>query len=78
VRLRSPHGARNPGGFDYEQWLLVNGYGATGYVRGAVPLPARTDLPATWLKFRATLAARLVAAVPDADGAALITALALG
>ncbi|MEO8464421.1 MAG: DNA internalization-related competence protein ComEC/Rec2 [Gammaproteobacteria bacterium] len=78
VRLRSPHGARNPGGFDYEQWLLVNGYGATGYVRGAARLPARTDLAATWLKFRATLAARLVAAAPDDDGAALIAALALG
>ena len=78
VRLRSPHGARNPGGFDYEQWLLMNGYGATGYVRSAAPLPARTDLAATWLKFRSTLAARLVAAVPDRDGAALITALALG
>ena len=23
ARLRAPHGARNPGGFDYEQWLLV-------------------------------------------------------
>ncbi len=78
VRLRSPHGARNPGGFDYEQWLLVNSYGATGYVRGAVPLPARTDLPAMWLRFRATLAARLVAAVPKGDSAALITALAVG
>ena len=78
VRLRSPHGARNPGGFDYEQWLLMNGYGATGYVRAATPLPARMNLTARWLKFRATLAARLVAAMPDRDGAALITALALG
>jgi len=78
VRLRSPHGARNPGGFDYEQWLLVNGYGATGYVRGAVPLPAQEGLAPGWLRFRGTLAARLVAAAPDADGAALITALALG
>ena len=33
ARLRPPRGARNPGGFDYERWLLVNGYGATGYVR---------------------------------------------
>ncbi len=33
ARLRPPRGTRNPGGFDYEQWLLVNGYGATGYVR---------------------------------------------
>jgi competence protein ComEC len=78
VRLRSPHGARNPGGFDYEQWLLVNDYGATGYVRAAAPLPVQRGLEPTWLKFRAALAARLVAAVPDADGAALITALALG
>ena len=37
ARLRPPRGLHNPGGFDYEQWLLVNGYGATGYVRsGAV------------------------------------------
>ena len=57
VRLRSPHGARNPGGFDYEQWLLVNGYGATGYVRAAAALPARTDLAARWVKFRAGNAA---------------------
>jgi competence protein ComEC len=78
VRLRSPHGARNPGGFDYEQWLLVNGYGATGYVRDAAPLPAPRGFEPAWLTFRATLAARLVAAVPDADGAALVTALALG
>ena len=45
ARLRPPRGARNPGGFDYEQWLLVNGYGATGYVRsGAVDAEARGDL----------------------------------
>jgi len=33
VRLRAPRGLANPGGFDYEQWLLVNDFGATGYVR---------------------------------------------
>jgi competence protein ComEC len=37
ARLRAPHGARNPGGFDYEQWLLVTGHGATGYVRSEAP-----------------------------------------
>jgi competence protein ComEC len=78
VRLRPPRGARNPRGFDYEQWLTVNGYGATGYVRsGAVAAPVET-WPAQWLRFRATLAARLEAAAPDADGAALLIALALG
>ena len=33
VRLRRPHGNLNPGGFDYEAWLLERGVGATGYVR---------------------------------------------
>jgi len=35
VRLKPPHGFSNPGGFDYEGWLLRQGIGATGYVRRA-------------------------------------------
>jgi competence protein ComEC len=78
VRLRPPLGARNPGGFDYEQWLLVNGYGATGYVRQAAGAPPTSRLRDAWLGFRAALAERLRAAAPDEDGAALVAALALG
>lgn len=37
VRLKRPHGGANPGGFDYEAWLLERGIRATGYVR---PAPA--------------------------------------
>jgi competence protein ComEC len=33
VKLKRPHGYQNPGGFDYERWLLARGIGATGYVR---------------------------------------------
>lgn len=33
VRLRAPHGTRNPQGFDYELWLWEQGLQATGYVR---------------------------------------------
>ncbi len=33
VRLKRPHGLRNPGGFDYEKWLYAHRIGATGYVR---------------------------------------------
>jgi competence protein ComEC len=33
VRLQRPHGNANPGGFDYEVWLLEQGVRATGYVR---------------------------------------------
>ncbi len=34
VRLRAPHGQRNPHGFDYELWMWERGLQATGYVRG--------------------------------------------
>lgn len=33
VRLNRPHGFANPGGFDYEGWLLMQGFAAKGYVR---------------------------------------------
>ena len=79
ARLRPPHGLRNPGGFDYERWLLQNGYGATGYVRSAEPAPhASGGMRRRWLNFRATLAERIAASAPDADAAALLTALAIG
>lgn len=34
VRLKQPHGFRNPGGFDYEGWLFQRRIRATGYVVG--------------------------------------------
>ena len=79
ARLRPPRGLHNPGGFDYEQWLLVNGYGATGYVRsGVVGVAIDGGMQARWHGFRGVLAERIGAASSDADGAALLTALALG
>ena len=33
VRLKAPHGLRNPHGFDYELWMWEQGVQATGYVR---------------------------------------------
>ena len=44
VRLKRPHGAANPFGFDYEYWLLEEGLRATGYVRpGADDAGASAD-----------------------------------
>lgn len=45
VRLRRPHGALNPGGFDLEAWLLERNVRATGYVRDgrADEAPQRLD-----------------------------------
>ena len=79
ARLRSPHGARNPGGFDYEQWLLMTGHGATGYVRAEVrPAHVQRTLASSWLVLRARIAARIGDVLGDGDAAALVTALAIG
>lgn len=47
IRLKRPHGFRNPGGFDYEAWLLRQGVRATGYVKNLPKAEVRrskTDL----------------------------------
>ena len=40
ARLRQPHGAQNPGGFDLELFLFEQGIRATGYVRARAGQPA--------------------------------------
>ena len=45
VRLKRPHGTMNPGGFDFEAWMLERNLRATGYVRAGRndPAPVRTQ-----------------------------------
>ncbi|MBS1138786.1 MAG: ComEC/Rec2-related protein:DNA internalization-related competence protein ComEC/Rec2 [Proteobacteria bacterium] len=45
VRLKRPHGNANPGGFDYEAWLLERNIRASGYVR---PNPAQRQVEMVW------------------------------
>lgn len=50
VRVRLPHGSRNPHGFDYERWLWEQGVQAVGYVRQGTSVAAPELLgPRTWL-----------------------------
>ena len=42
VRLKRPHGAVNPGGFDFEGWMLERNLRASGYVRAGRADPLRT------------------------------------
>jgi len=51
VRLKRPHGYRNPGGFDYEAWLARQGIRATGYVKNI----RRSDLPGSALPMTNTM-----------------------
>ncbi|MDX1610172.1 MAG: DNA internalization-related competence protein ComEC/Rec2, partial [Halofilum sp. (in: g-proteobacteria)] len=78
VRLRSPRGFANPGGFDYGRWLFRHGIGATGYVRdapGPVRLaPARPSIDA----LRAGLRARLAPVLEQLEHPGMLRALTLG
>lgn len=80
VRLKSPHGFANPGGFDYERWLFRQQIKATGYVRD--PDTAQrldTGTEPYWLdRWRQRLRDALHQALPGGVGAALIPALVIG
>ncbi|CAH0188156.1 ComE operon protein 3 [Massilia sp. Bi118] len=82
VRLQRPHGNANPGGFDYEAWLLEQGVRATGYVRvdsGNAQLDAFVPRAGTLIeRARAVLRDRIQAALPDRQYAGVIVALVIG
>jgi competence protein ComEC len=78
VRLNRPHGFANPGGFDYEGWLLMQGYAAKGYVRDT-PL---NQLLGTGFGgvdgLRFQLRSRLETALGEATHKGILIALILG
>ncbi len=80
VRLKRPHGLRNPGSFDYEAWLFRHRLRATGYVRDAPDnrlLASRSwDQPVN--RVRQALARRIEAALQHDDFTGIIQALAIG
>lgn len=43
VRLRRPRGNINPGGYDFQQWLLSHNYIATGYVVDVLAINHRSE-----------------------------------
>ena len=82
LRLKAPHGARNPGGFDYELWLWEQGVQATGYVRAGVKDVAPVRLGATW-KYpvawaRQSVRDAIYARIENRQQAGLIAALVVG
>ena len=48
LRLKAPHGGRNPFGFDYELWLWEQGVQATAYVRAGPRDAVPQRLAQTW------------------------------
>lgn len=79
IRLRRPAGSLNPGGFDYEKWLLHEGIGAIGYVRRSTRNKrlARSDRH-TLLSYRARLAVRIDTLSAGNPFAGVLKALTIG
>ncbi len=83
VRLKRPHGNANPGGFDYEAWLLERNIRATGYIRHNPPerLAERVWHPAYVIeRLRLTVRDRFNGTLPEAayPFAGVLVALAVG
>ena len=82
LRLKAPHGSRNPHGFDYELWLWDQGVQATGYVRAtadAAPPRLLGEAAAYPLaRLRQQVRAGLDASVQDPAVAGLLAALVVG
>lgn len=80
VRLKSPHGTFNPGGFDYERWLLLEGIGATGYVRGKPEpkLVGNADAIISLPAWRQHIAEQLEQLLEGSNNLAMIKALTIG
>ena len=82
LKLKQPHGAMNPHGFDAELWLWEQGVGATGFVRtsgrGAAPrlLAERVAHPIE--RLRQQLRDGLLRAVDDHRAAGVLAALVVG
>ncbi|MDO8284306.1 MAG: DNA internalization-related competence protein ComEC/Rec2 [Rhodoferax sp.] len=82
VRLKAPHGGRNPHGFDYELWLWEQGVQATGYVRATARDPVPVLLGQTWrhpvVLARQTVRAHIYQQVQERPFAGMIAALVVG
>jgi len=85
VRLRRPHGAMNPGGFDFEAWMLERNLRASGYVRdGARDETPRLVADMVWTpgamvdRARHVLRDRLERRLQGSRYAGVIVALVLG
>ncbi|MGB8855251.1 MAG: DNA internalization-related competence protein ComEC/Rec2 [Burkholderiales bacterium] len=82
VRLRKPHGAVNPGGFDVEAWLLERNVRAVGYVRSKESM-TRIDARADGFHYRVDrlregIRENFARVLNDKPLAPILTALAIG
>lgn len=80
LKLKRPHGYRNPGGFDYERWLFQQGIRATGYVlkQGDNRLLREDAGGYPLMRSRHALQQAIAQQLPGHSMRGIITALAIG
>jgi competence protein ComEC len=82
VRLKRPHGALNPDGFDAELWLFDQGLRATGSVRGNGQMLGASWAPIEnarqWVRDRLMLSGGDTGVAGDAAATGALAALAVG
>lgn len=82
VRLKRPHATRNPHGFDYAAWSLVNQLGASGNIVSKAPMQRLSPLvwqpSALIAHWRASIAAGIERVLAPSPQRAVIRALVIG
>ncbi len=81
VRLKRPHSQLNPGGYDFEAWLLERNLRATGYVRAQaenVLLGERNGPLIAVHRLRGKIRDRILNGLTNAPYAGVLVALAVG
>jgi len=78
AKLKPIHGRLNPGGFDYEKWLVSEGFWATGYAKSIEKLSTEYSIKASLHAIRQNILTKLNRVIPDGPGKGMILALAIG
>ncbi|MEZ0210158.1 MAG: DNA internalization-related competence protein ComEC/Rec2 [Methylophilus sp.] len=82
VRLKRPHGTRNPHGFDYAAWCLSNNIGASGAIVSKTPMRRLQRLvwqPSALIAYwRATVGHRIEKVLGITPQSAVLRALVIG
>ena len=78
AKLKPIHGRLNPGGFDYEKWLVSEGYVATGYVKHSEQIVNNVSLISRYHQARQRIFDKLTSVLPQSELRGIIYALAMG